>query len=441
MIGKNGARNLLESVGGDPRKFGHRFGHMLGICDSQGRKHRRRGSGDYELRAPEAGVERISTDEVSIRGLAEGLLGEEWEARLKKGVGLASLMEGLNLQEDNGAGAIMASAFADINAFTAATAGLLDAMILEAYQNPDFIGDVLAPPEPSKQFEGRKTIGVSRIGDQAEERLPGMPTKRIQVGERWLTQPRTVENALAAEITYEAIYLDLTGGQLSEHAGAAGVGEWLGYRKELRIIDSFIGGVNSYNYKGTNYSTYIASGYYNNYLSSGNELLHEDNVQTAMILFRDMLDPDISTRILIQPNTILVNREKLRVAESILGSTATAFQYRDNPQASAPQEINVSNPYYKGKFRILESPLVYQECVGSGPTQLGLSATAAGKAWWLFESGSKTHVYVQNWPMRTQSAAPNQVDMIDRGVVLFVKADERGVPFWKEPRRVVQSRA
>lgn len=440
MITKTGVRNLLESVGGDHRRFARRFNHLLGVTDERGVPYKD-AAGNRKLKAPASG-EKLATGEVSLRALAESLIGEDGIERWLRPSVLRELAESRDVLEDTGAGAVQASAFANINAFTAATAGLLEAMVLEAYQNPLFIGDVLAPPEPSKQFEGRKTIGVSRVGDRAEERMPGMPTARVQVGERWITQPRTVENALSCEVTQEAIYLDLTGGQLADHTGAAGLGEWLGYRRELRIIDSFIGVVNSYNYKGTSYNTYIAAGYYDNYISSGNELLHEDNVQAVMIKFRDMTDPDTGTRIMIQPNTCLVNREKLRFANSIFGATAQGYQYRDAPGSTTnAQQINMADPFYKGQLQIIESPLVYQRCTASDG--LNLSASNAGKAWWTFERGNKTHVYVQNWPMRTQSASPAQgnLDMIDRGVVLYTKADERGVPMWKDPRRAVQSRA
>src|SRR5262245_8038949 len=441
MITKSGVRDLLEAEGGNPRRFARRLNHMLGICDLQGRRYTDH-AGNYQLR-PMANGERLATSEVSLKALAESMIGEDAIERWLKPSLLRELQEDQDLLEDTGAGAVMPSAFANINAFTAATAGLLEAMILEAYQSPDFIGDILAPAEPSKQFEGRKTIGVSRSGDQAEERLPGMPTKRVQVGERWILQPRTVENSFACEVTQEAMFLDLTGGQLAEHTGATGVGEWLGYRKELRIIDSFIGvsGTPQFNYKSTTFQAYIAAGFYDNLISSGNELLHEDNIQAVMIKFRDMTDPDTGTRILIRPNTMLVNREKIRTANSIAGTTATGYQLRDVPTAGAgvTMQINLSDPFYKGQLRIIESPLVYQRA--NAADGLNLSAVNAGKLWFTFESGSRTHVYVQNWPMRTQSAAPNQLDMIDRGVVVYTKADERGTPMWKDPRRSVQSRA
>lgn len=426
MIGKTGCRNLLESVGNDAKRFVNHWTHLLGVTDEQGNRHRDF-SGNMKLKAPDGG-ERINPKEVSIRGLAESLLGEDAVERYLN----PNVVR--NVLEDNGAGAVGPSSFANINAFTAATAGLLEAAILEGWQNPQFIQDVIAPVEPSRQFEGRKTIGVSRIGDLAETREPLMPTKRVQLGEKWIVQPRTVENALAVEVSQEAVYLDLTGSLVNE---ANDLGTWLGYRKELRCIDSFIGVVNSYNYKGTSYNTYISNGYYNNDLSGSNELLYIDNVLAAEVLFRDMKDPDTNTRVLIMPNTLLVNREKGYVAEMLLGSNEA--QYRSAPGATTgEQSFRTGNNPIKSKYRILESPLVYERCLAADG--LNLSAANAGKSWWLFEAGQGTHVYVQNVPLRTQSAAPNQIDMIDRGLVLFVKADERGIPMWKQPRKVVRSR-
>ena len=214
------------------------------------------------------------------------------------------------------------------------------------------------------------------------------------------------------------------------------MGEWLAYRKELRCIDAFIGVTNTYSYLGNNYNTYISGGYYNNDLSA-NELLHWDAVQTALIAFRDMTDPATGTRVLIQPNTILVNMEKEVTARAIVGDLAAEVQYRDAPgSTSSPQEIRAFQSPYKGKYQILQSPLIYQRCTDS--TGLALSASNAGKYWWIFEKGNKFMVYAQNWPMRVQQAAPNQLDMVDRGIVLYVKADERGIPFVKEPRRGVR---
>lgn len=446
-INKAGFRNLLESkCNGDHREFGRQVTHLLGLTDERGRYHTNR-LGRRILKDPTDGP-RLQIDQVHVRGLLEATVGESINPKkILQYLNNRELIESSehaawtqSLFEDTGAGAVMASAFSNINAYTGVVSGLLEVAILEAYENPEFIGDTLAPVEPSKQFEGRKTIGVSRLGNVSEERFPGMPTKRVGASERWITQPRTVERALACEVTQEAMFLDITGGQLAEHCGAAGVGEWLAYAQELDRIDAFIGAVNSYNYKGTAYNTYAAAGaLYDNYISSANDLVHEDNVQAVRIKFRDMTDPDTGTRILIKANTVLVNEERLRYANAIFGPTAQSYQLRDNetPGAGVKTQINVSDPAYKGQYKVLCSPLVFDRCTAA--TGLNLSAANAAKLWFMFESGPKTLVWVQNWPLRTQTAAPNNADMIDRGVVMFVKADLRGVAMWKDPRRSVKS--
>ncbi len=442
MLSKTAMRNLLENdCNGDLSQFSRRMSHYMGLSDRQG-NHYRDSNDARQLRNPTSpsgkAVQRFKPSEFSLRSLAESIFGDNYQNELKR-IPAAMLMQeamgGRDLREDNGAGANMGSAFANINAFTGVTAGLLEVAILEQWQMPNLIGGDLAPDEPTKLFEGRKTIGVSRIGDQAEERLPGMPTKRVKLGERWITQPRTHEFALSCEVTQEAVYLDLTSEVLEE---AGNVGAWLAYRKELRIIDAFIGVTNTYNYKGTAYNTFIAAGYFDN--SFSNNLLHWDNVQAALLKFRDMKDPETNTRVQIEPKNVLVNLEKRVMAESIFGVLAGGPQYRDAPgDASNPQQINVfTESPYKGRYKILDSSLVFQRMTDADG--LNLTTTNAGKRWYMWDPGFMR--YATNWGLRTQTAAPtSQVDMIDRGVIMFTKADERGVPMVKEPRKIVENKA
>lgn len=434
MIRKNDVRTLLESrCGGDVGVFCRKMSHFMGLSDADGNPYRTAG-GHATLRDVMEGstrVARLKPSEFSLAALGRGILGDDLFEQLydPESTRLAGMQVKLRNIMEAGEGAIMPSTFANINAFTGVAAGLMEAAILEGWQNPQFIGSQLMPDEPSKQFEGRKTIGVSRIGDQAEERLPGNPTKRVQVGERWITQPRTVENALAAELLQETVFLDITGQVVQE---CNDLGSWLGYREEIRKIDAFIGVNNTYTYKDTSYQTYQTAGTWDNDLS--NELLHHSDVLEAELKFRDMKDPETNTRVLISPNTILLNREKKHTVRMVLGAsnvnegtdvTAT-YTMRD-----APNPIDTN-------YNVLESPLVYERCTASDG--LNLSASNAGKYWWCFEAGNKTIVYVVNWPMRVQQAAPGQMEMIDRGVLLYVKADVRGVPMWKEPRRVVRNK-
>jgi hypothetical protein len=430
MMNRTAVRSLLESrCGGNRQEFIRRVSHYMGLTDANGRKYLDR-AGNPELRNPREGsgseFPRMRADEFSLRSLWEGLVGEDTiESHCRPNMIERALIE------DNGAGAVPASAFADINAWTAVTSGLLEISILEQWRAPEFIGDILCPPKMTKMAEGRKIIGSTRIGNQAEPRQPLMPTKRVQIGERWVTQPRTVEGAAAIEVSQEAVFFDLTG-EVTEEAG--NVGFWVGYEKELLQIDGFIGVTNTYTYKGNNYNTYITGGYYNN-LITGNDLQYHENILTDELAFRDMIDPETNTRVLIQPNTILCQRERKYIADLLVGGGE--YQHRTAPGATATdQSIRRGDNPWKGRYRVIESPLVYQRITDA--TGLNVSTTNAGKYWWLFESG-KVAEWSQNWPLRVQTAAPNQVDMIDRGVVLFVKADQRGVVTILEPRRSVMN--
>ncbi|VTS03309.1 hypothetical protein [Tuwongella immobilis] len=431
-INATNVRRLFESCASDPIKAVVGIQHMLGLCDRNGNRYRD-SFGRPVLRDPisDTGrqVQRIRPQEFSLAETGRGLLGHSLFEQVYT-PGSTWLANNRSLLEAS-AGAVSASAFANINAFTGTVAGLMEVNILEAWQNPQFIADVLCPSESTRMFEGRKTIGVTRIGDQAEERLPGMPTKRVQFGERWITQPRTVENSLAAEVNQETIFLDLTGQAYGE---ANDLGTWLRYRKEIRCIDAFIGVTNTYVYNGNNYATYIANGFYDNDVSN-NELLHYTNVQTTLMKFRDMTDPATGTRVLTNPNTILVQLGKMATARAIVGDLASGTRYQD--ASTAAGNVTYSESPYKNKFEILESPLVYERITAANG--LNVSPADAEKYWWMFEKG-KPLCYAENWPLRVQQAAPGQMDMIDRGVVLYVKADERGVPMVKEPRKAVRNK-
>jgi len=436
MIGKQSTRQLVESMGYGP--FAIKMRHLMGASDERGKRYRDPKTGVQQRRPPRhssgSTLDYLDPSTVSLRDLAESILGEKWEAKMRspRWAWAVGLQEEAALMEDTGAGAVMASQFADINAFTAVVSGLLEISLMDGWENPEFIMDQIMPDDATRMFDGRKVIGTTRLGDVSEPRYPGNPTKRAGFSERWITQPRTVENALACEVTQEAVYLDLTG-QVLEQANA--VGDWIRWRKEMRCIDCFLGITNTYQYNGVGYNTYISAGYFNNIIAS-NELYYWEQVQAAEVLFRDMLDPATGLRVRIVPDSMLVNQEKYYTAEAVLN--ATGIELRGSPGAtSGQQDVRHSKNPLAGKYKLFTSPLVYQRMTDT--SGLGLSAVNAARYWYLFDSKKPPFKYASNWPLRVQQAAPQQVDMIDRGIVLFVKADERGTPMVFEPRRVVQS--
>ena len=433
MISLNKVRSHFESrtsEAGGHKQFGIDIRHNLGLCDAQGNDYRDN-AGNKRL-----GERSLTAEQFSIQEAAEGIVGRDWRNVFSPQGGTMAK----TLLESSGVG-IDPTAFLNINAFTSVVGGLIEVKILEAFQNPDLIADKLCPAMPTK-LNGQKVIGIQGIGDRGRKRLPGEAHTRAQFGERYVTTPETRENALAVDVLKEAVFFDLTGDVLNM---ASSVGLELAYRKELEVLSLVIGGTNSFNYNGTAYNTYQTSvtlGYTN---SISNDLLDWESLQTDILQFMRTLDPHTGKRILIRPDTILVNPAKLATANLILG--AQSVERRTGSGATTPQTtsnpLNVgvggANPYGSSQFQVLTSPLLEQMCLAAVVDGgLALSQANTNKYWWMMEAG-KSFKYMQNFPLSVTQAPPNQYQMIDTGTVATYFASERGIPAVMSPWHVVQN--
>lgn len=424
-------------------RFVNELRNGLGLCDKNGSDHRDY-AGNPRLKNP-----LIKPEQFSLQELAEGIIGPSWRNLFNpdsKSMGAytraASLVASSNpgsrraLLESTGVG-LDPTAFLNVNTFTAVVGGLIEVKIMEAFQNPALIADTLMPAEPTR-LNGQKLIGTQLIGDRAKKRLPGEAHTRAQFGERWIETPETRENALAVDVLKETVFFDLTG-QLM--AVAANVGTELAYRKELEVIDTFIGVTNSFKYNGTSYNTYQTSrtlGYINDH---SNQLTDWTSIQATMLLFMRQQDPHTAKRILIQPNTILVNPAKIATANLILSATQT--ERRTGAGASPaqttsnPLNISVSPGAPYSGINVISSPLIEQRCTASDG--LNLSQSNADEYWWAFEAG-KSFRYMQNYPLTVVQAAPNQYEMLDKGIVATYFANERGIPSVWSPWHIVRNK-
>lgn len=455
MIRGSELRNLIESNGQrDPVRAVRHLLEGFGLIDVNGREVTTpAGNPDWahvlETRAgknPNFEGRGYMPSEVHLREMAEAFCGEHWHRKMQQHAAVLNRAELLGMEGnvahlyEAGAGAVVPGDFINVSALTAAVTGLYEVAMLEGFNRPDLtFADRLAPDEPTRTFGGKKIIGAGPIADNAEQRLPGNPTKRAGLAEKWMMTPETQETALGIEVLYETIYLDLTGDVTTQ---ANDVGYRVKRRKATRITDCFIGSTNyTYNFKGSTYATYIAAGYYDNDFS--NELVHENQVENVLIKFRDMTDPITGERVMVTPNIVVLDLAKERTANAIFGSAAQSFQYRDDPAGGSAQLINVSTPAYKGRYEIIHSPLIHERLLAAvADGGLALSAANAAKYWWMLDSTNAGGAfrYSQNWPFRVQQATPTQMDMIDRGIAMFIKADERGEPYAKQPRNVVRSK-
>lgn len=415
--------------------------HGLGLADSAGNDYKDP-AGNKQLRDRE-----LLAENFSIAELAEACVGSSWRTlfspdnrQIGDYIRARTLVESGHpndskaLLESTGIG-IDPTAFADINAFTAVVGGLIEVKILESFQNPALIADQLMPAEATR-LNGQKVIGVQAIGDRGRQRKPGEPHVRAQFGERWIETPETRENALAIDVLKEAVFFDLTGQILQQ---AATVGYELAYRKELEVIDTIIGVTNSFKYNGTAYNTYVTSktlGYLN---SIANPLLDWTSIQTDVMQFMRQEDPHTGKRLLLNPNTLLVNPAKLATANLILGATITDRRTAPGSTQATTATLNISstpgNPY-SGQFKVVSSPLFEQRALASDG--LNLSQDQADGLWFMMEAG-KSFRYMQNYPLTVVPATSNQYEMLDKGIIATYFAHERGIPSVWSPWHTIKN--
>jgi hypothetical protein len=414
----------------------------LGLCDKDGNENRDF-AGNLVLKD-----RALRPENFSLQELAEAIIGPSWRQlfspdsrAMGQYTAARSMMEANGyagdkraLVEATGFG-LDPSAFLNINTFTSIVGGLVEVKILEAFQNPALIADRLMPVESTK-LNGQKVIGVQNIGDRAKKRAPGETHTRAQFGERWITTPETRENALAIDVLKETVFFDLTGQVLQM---ASSVGEELAYRKELEVIDAVLGVTNPFVYNNTGYNTYVTSrtlGYLN---AHTNQLVDWTSIQSASLLFSRMEDPHTGKRLLITPNTVLVNPARLATAQLILGASGTELRTAPGATQSSAVSLNVAsstgNPY-SGQFTILSSPLIEQRCLASDGLNLNQANTDG--LWFMMEAG-KSFKYMQNFPLTVTQAAPNQYEMLDRGIVATYFANERGIPSVWSPWHTVKN--
>lgn len=434
----NGRRGCVQ--------FDNDVKHMLGIYDAKGNPYRT-AAGNPRLVNP-----TIKPESFSVRDLAEAIIGPNYAEILGGEVGGRAVLQRASTIAQHGERALLEAStgtgvdptsFLNINTFTSVVGGLVEVKILEEFNAPELIAERLMPAMPTK-LNGQKVIGTTNIGDRAKKRLPGETHPRANFAERWVLTPETRENALACDVEKEAVFFDLTGQILEK---ATSIGKWLAYRKELEVIDLFIGVTNTFSYSSFSANTYYTtstiptgSGYKSWYINdNSNELLDWTNLQTAWLLFARMSDPHTGVRILNTPNVLLVNPAKIATANLIVEATRTQRRTAGTATQSTAATLNVadtpSNPY-AGMFDVIWSQLVEQRCTDADG--LNLSQTNADKYWWMFQGG-KPFWYMQNYPLTVQQAAPNNYDMLDRGLIASYFCDERGIPAVISPWHVVRN--
>lgn len=364
----------------------------------------------------------VAPEMISIPHLAEAACGRDFvlEHFYGNGVDRLAILE---------AGAGMdPSVMANINTYSLAVGGLLDAKIIASFNNPAYISDRLVTVQPTTK-NGEKQIGHTGIPQEPESRRPGHAHARALFGNHYIVTPELDEKALAIDITKEAARYDITGGDLLRQAGK--IGDVLAYTREKTRLSLIIGGTNSYNYNGTAYNTYqTATPWINDQV---NEFVDYSTLETSKKLFRRMTDPATSREIMVEGWQILCSPDREVTFDRVLN----ANEIRETTNTNT---ITIGGNPIKGKYEILSSQIAFnlmQAAAAAGG--LALTETQAN-GYWLHGDFPKAFSWMEAEPLSTRQANASEYVMIDHGLISTHFASYCGVGAVIQPRYVVRNK-
>jgi hypothetical protein len=353
----------------------------------------------------------LKPEDFSIRELAEATLSPERVRQMDPRQGGVCLLE--------------AGDGVDVTAFSNITGQVVQAKVLEAYNQDAFVLSKMVDTIPTR-LDGERIPGIGRVSDAVSEVRPGMPYPSLGFAEDYIDTPQTTKRGFIVPVTKEAVFFDRTHLILQR---AAEVGEVLGLNKEKRLLDLLIGTTNNYTWKGSLYNTYSSTG--TGTAPDGNwinqmtaELIDWTDVDAAEQLFADVLDPNTGEPVLIQATTVLVMPAYRHAAHRIFNAAEIDY-------ATGSTTTVAANPL--GNYTVVESRLAYRRLLAAGQN------AAAAKKWWFIGDFRRAFAYMENWPITvTQSPLGGEAEF-SQDIVIRFKASERGAAAVINPRYVVKS--
>lgn len=369
----------------------------------------------------------IAVDRISLRGLAEGIIGDDWAEQLNRFNGPdRTFME--------------ATEAVDASNFAAITGQILITTVQEKYKLASFIGDQLVSNIPAGQNLASEIIPwLSDISPSPEVVQPGMPYPQTQFSGNYVRLPAIEKVGRICAITAEMIYSDKTSQAL---ASAESVGTYCGLVREERILNTVLGLTGSYVY-GTatgaevslnTYSTTAQAGMTYGFINKigSYSLSNFASINTLEQLFYQMKDPNTG-----KPIDIFGPGMQMLVMP---------FQKYTASRILNPQTVSKNGPYAtSGDVEQLESPNPLDNNYGlltsSHARNLlvtsGISASTADKYVYL-GNFKKAFVWREAKPMEVVQAPANNWAEFNQDIAVAIKASWWGSAGVKDPRYVVQ---
>jgi hypothetical protein len=404
-----------------PKTIGQKLAKVLSHPDSPSREA-------AEARVLEAFDKGLIDRNIALGGLAEGMLGENWQQLI-----LSHLQGNRHGYARNSFASVQENFVGiDPSAFSNITGQLLIRIVKDAYNNPAFIGDQLCqviPEPPTGVILGDlKVPGISQAVDGPTLTLPGEPYPQTRVKEDWITLPSIAKYGEIMNVTLEALAMDRTGGKIQEMANK--IGFRVGLRREEAILSVVMGITNNFTWKDTTYNTYLTSGNWVNTRSGVDTTAGTftgDQVFKQQQLFTEILDPYTSKPILIdyaKMKILHMPQAGYAFRSAINATTIRTGQISNNPSinSEAPNPLEMSGG-------LLTSQYAFNLLTTTG----GISTTNAKHYWWLGDF-ARSFCY-REWIAPTFVAAPpNNEAEFTQDIALRVKAFEAGVAGVLEPR-------
>lgn len=369
---------------------------------------------------------------LSLRGLAEATMGEDWDSRLR--LGAAMLQRGANLQEAG-------SAAIDVSAFSNITGQLLVDRIRDIYDAPQFIGDKLfeIAPVVGGNLGTHREPWLSDIKDDPGLLQPQQEYPESEFIEQYIDLPAVEKRGERCSISLEMITADKTKQAMMR---AERVGFRLRYNREERQLKVVAGIVNNWKYVGTTYNTFLTTGLYVNKVAS-NQITDYRGVAAIELLFSNMVDFVTGKAIQIDPTKMMILCVPSKLPELKIALHAARTRGGQYPTSSAPTNALAE---YEGvplindvDYPLMSSVILYHllvDAVAAGGQ--AISATNA-KEYVFMGNFQKAFVYREVMPFTTAQAPPGNPEEFLRDIVVQVKAMEWGVAAVQNPQQIAFS--
>lgn len=323
------------------------------------------------------------------------------------------------------AGAVTSSQFSRI------TGQIVYNQTLEAYQDEEYVFTKLIPEiQTPGNLDMEKVAGIGGVGDEAQVVPENMNYEPVGPVEDYIHLPPVKKRGFKVPLTWEAVFSDRTG-QLLQRAAEAG--KYLGYNKEVRIIDCIVdenagavsaaNGGHRYFWRDTSYATYQTATPYDN-VTTSNALVDWTDIEAAELTLSRITDPNTGLPILIQPTHLIVTKQLEYTARYVVTSGSLAINAGGYATSGLPTRYELPN--FVPKYTIVTSRILE-------------TRMATDTDWYL--CSPKAWAYRVTIPLETIQAPDNHPDNFDRDVVNQWKCREMGAACTINPRLVNESRA